>query len=58
MGKKTERVNISLPIGMAGKARDQGLSMSGILRTQLREKLILSDEEIERYRSCIGRRRK
>jgi len=53
MGKKTEACNVSLPVGLKRRAREQGLSLSGILRAQLREKLILSEEEIMQYRAYL-----
>jgi hypothetical protein len=58
MGKHTEPVNVCLPAGWKKKSREQGISLSGVLRAQLRQQLDLSEKEIEEYRSYLTGGRK
>jgi len=58
MGMSFERSTVSLPRGWKEKARLAGINMSGLLRANLREKLDLTPEEVEKYRSdLLGTRR-
>jgi hypothetical protein len=58
MGKKMEPVNLTIPRGWKNKSREAGISLSGLLRSELRKKLDLSDEEIMQYRSYLTGGRK
>jgi hypothetical protein len=54
MGKKMEPVNLTIPAGWKTKSREAGISLSGLLRSELRKKLDLSEEEIRDYRIALG----
>jgi hypothetical protein len=58
MAKKMEPVNLTIPAGWKRKSREQGISLSGVLRAQLRQQLDLSEKEIEEYRSYLTGGRK